>query len=113
MVARDVLAPVNPGFTRWDWENNRPGQWVSLDPAQVLIVEGVGTLTPANLRAARRRGRSVTVRVELGSAERRERALTRDPGFVDWWDHWADQEQRHAADPANVLSAVDLVVVGG
>ncbi|MBI8988415.1 hypothetical protein [Corynebacterium meridianum] len=113
MVARDVLAPVNPGFTRWDWENNRSGGWVPLDPSEVLIVEGVGTLTPENLRAARRRGRSVTARVELRATERRERALARDPGFVAWWDHWANQEERHAADPANVLSAVDLVVTGG
>ena len=113
MVARDVLAPVDPGFTRWDWEHDRPGGWVPLDPAEVLIVEGVGTLTPGNLRAARRRGGSVTVRVELGTTERRDRALARDPGFVDWWGYWADQEERHAADPANVLTDVDLVVAGG
>ena len=113
MVARDVLAPVDPGFTRWDWENNRPGQWVPLDPAEVLIVEGVGTLTPENLRSARTRGRSVTVLVELGPAERRKRALARDPGFADWWDYWAEQEERHAADQGDVLSDIDLTVTGG
>ncbi|MCK7642900.1 hypothetical protein JIM95_008315 [Corynebacterium sp. CCM 8835] len=113
MVARDVLAPVDPGYTRWDWGNDRPGGWVPLDPGEVLIVEGVGTLTPENLRAARRRGTCVTVRVELDQETRRARALARDPEFGDWWEYWALSEERHAADAANVLSDVDLVVAGG
>ncbi|MCX7542111.1 hypothetical protein OS128_04165 [Corynebacterium sp. P5848] len=113
MVARDVLAPVNPGFTRWDWRNDCPGGWVPLEPGEALIVEGVGTLTPENLRAARRRGPCVTVRVDLDAETRRARALARDPGFGDWWEYWARLEERHAADTANVLSTVDLVVTGG
>ncbi|MCK7675726.1 hypothetical protein [Corynebacterium pygosceleis] len=113
MVARDVLAPDRAGYTRWDWENDRPGEWIELDPREILIIEGVGSLTQANLRAARCRGACFTVRVDLDAAERRKRALARDPGFVEWWGYWAEQEERHAADPGNVLDTVDLTVLSG
>ncbi|MEZ2122319.1 MULTISPECIES: hypothetical protein [unclassified Corynebacterium] len=113
MVARDVLDPIAPGYTRWDWCRDRPGEWVALDPEETFIVEGVGALTPANLRAALRRGPCFTVRMELATETRRNRALSRDPGFADWWRYWEEQEISHAADPKNVLSTVDLVVDGG
>lgn len=93
MVANDVLHLEQPGYRRWDWNNNTPGEWVALDPQAPLIVEGVGALTVASVEAARLRGPVLTVKVECPPEVRKERALRRDPDFALWWDMWAEQEE--------------------
>lgn len=93
MVATDVLRTSAPGFRRWNWSENRPGEWVALDPGAPLIIEGVGALTDASLRAACLRGQVFTVYLECPPETRKERALHRDPEFADWWDMWAEQEE--------------------
>ena len=100
MVARDVLHPTHPGYRRWDWETNMPGEWVDLDPARPRIVEGVGAVTGASIRAAQKRGRVVSIRLHLDAETRRQRALARDPGFADWWDVWAAQEEARGEVPS-------------
>lgn len=92
MVATDVLHPTSPGFWRWDWRADRPGEWVPLDPAAPLIVEGVGAYTLDSWNAASRRGGVFTIRLECPLNVRKERALSRDPEFAEWWDVWAQQE---------------------
>ncbi|WP_235840732.1 (d)CMP kinase [Corynebacterium liangguodongii] len=94
MVAEDVLDPVNPGYWRWDWEQERRGDWVRLDPRADLIVEGVGAVTEASIRAARALGDVDTLRVVADPATRKARALARDPGFAAYWRMWAEQEAR-------------------
>ena len=61
MVAEQVLRTMNPGYWRWDWEADSPGDWASLDVRDDLIVEGVGSVTPANIAAAKERGTVVSV----------------------------------------------------
>ncbi len=95
MVVEDVLDPHNPGFTRWDWEHDRPAEWVPLDPEESLIVEGVGAITKQSVAAAGRVGRVHTIRITAASDVRFRRAITRDPGYRDWWEMWARQEERH------------------
>lgn len=102
MVARDVLDPVRPGFRRWDWEHDRPGEWVDLDPHHSSIIEGVGALSTATVAAARRLGRVRTIRIIGDPIERRRRALRRDPEFVEWWDMWAAQECEFLANSGDV-----------
>ncbi|MGP6173566.1 hypothetical protein [Corynebacterium sp. A21] len=97
MVARQVLHPLTPGFTRWDWEADRPGQWQPLIPGASLIIEGAGAVTTASISAARQLGETLSVRVDAPAALRRERALRRDPGFAPWWEMWAAQEALHFA----------------
>ncbi|WP_288832234.1 (d)CMP kinase [uncultured Corynebacterium sp.] len=97
MVAEDVLRPRDPGYWRWDWKHDRRGEWVALDPAADLIVEGVGALTGASLSAARARGSVVAIRVIAPAEVRKRRALARDPGFAPYWDMWAAQEARLGA----------------
>lgn len=73
----DPLARGEPGrYRRMDWSEGRPrlGEWVTVEPADVLVVEGVS--------AARR---SIASRLHLavwvdgpGEAERLERAVARD-----------------------------------
>ena len=53
MVAEQVLRTMNPGYWRWDWEADSPGDWASLDVRDDLIVEGVGSVTAANIAAAK------------------------------------------------------------
>lgn len=108
MVARDVLDPVRPGFRRWDWVNDEPGEWVDLAADHSSIIEGVGAVTPENIAAARRLGEVCTIRVVADADERKRRALRRDPDFAPWWDMWAAQERRLFADSGEI--AVDRTV---
>lgn len=102
MVAEDVLHPSRPGFRRWDWEKNEPGEWVALDPDASYIIEGVGAVTSRNIAAARALGDVRTIRIEADAGERKRRALARDPGFARWWQVWAEQEDRYYAGPGAV-----------
>ena len=93
MVADDVLDPVNPGYWRWDWEQNTRAEWVPLVPGADLVVEGVGAVTEASISKAKARGDVDTLRVIAAAETRKARALTRDPGYAPWWDMWAEQEE--------------------
>lgn len=95
MVVDDVLDPVNPGYTRWDWARGRPAQWVPLDPQASLIVEGVGAVTRQSVAAAARLGRVRTVHITAAAGDRFRRAIARDPGYRDWWEMWSRQEDAH------------------
>lgn len=91
MVARDVLAPHAPGYRRWDWQSNFPAEWVSLDAASPIIVEGSGAITPESAKLA-----TSTIWFARPEAERKELALRRDGDmFRPHWDIWAEQEQAH------------------
>ncbi|AOZ73517.1 hypothetical protein BK816_06735 [Boudabousia tangfeifanii] len=91
MLAEDVLATQNPGFTSWDWEANRPGTWVSISPTRPLLVEGCGALTRQSRPLA-----DYALWVELPETIRKERALTRDGDtFAPHWQEWLAQEQAH------------------
>ncbi|WP_394281188.1 hypothetical protein [Corynebacterium sp.] len=93
MVVEDVLHPTRPGYTRWDWENDRSAEWVDIDPDADLIVEGVGALTQASYEAASALGDVIAIRITAPYAERKHRALERDPGYAEYWDMWAEQER--------------------
>ncbi|AKK10812.1 nucleoside/nucleotide kinase family protein [Corynebacterium uterequi] len=110
MVADDVLHPTHPGFRRWDWDANRPGEWVELDPASDYIIEGVGALTQRNIDAARALGEVRTVRLVAEEQTRKRRALTRDPYYRDYWEQWAQQERAFFAAEGRV-PADDIVYV--
>lgn len=91
MVVTDLLAPVAPGFRRWDWVADRPAQWVPLDPDRPLIIEGCGALTPASAPAALLR-----IWLEREAGARRTAAIARDGAtFEAHWEQWAAQERTH------------------
>lgn len=102
IVARDVLDPHAPGYWRWDWENDRRGEWVELDPDADVIVEGVGAVTRASIGKARKRGTVDTLWVRADAEVRKRRALKRDPYYAEFWDMWAAQETALERVPADV-----------
>ncbi|MBC3186123.1 (d)CMP kinase [Corynebacterium sp. zg-331] len=102
MVAEHVLHPSAPGYRRWDWERDRPGEWVTLPVGAPLIVEGVGAITEASVAAARHRGGVHTVVISAPESVRRARALARDPFYEPWWQTWARQEREHFATTVHI-----------
>lgn len=131
IVKSGILRKEDPGYYRWDWERDRPGEWVPLDPLADLIIEGVGSLTKQNVRAAVLRGGGtvaekgrgkatcpcLTVWIEASVQLRRTRALRRDPEFQKFWDMWAEQEDRFDANygPGGraALSSIKVRLDGG
>jgi len=104
VVEHELLDPVAPGWTTWDWDASRPGGRRTLDPAVPLVVEGAGAVTRAGAPLA-----TVRAWLDLDAVERRRRALARDGAtYEPWWDVWAAQEERHLADEDPVAHC-DLV----
>lgn len=102
MVVDDVLHPTRPGFWRWDWDQDRRGEWVDIRPRASLIIEGCGAVTEASISTAATLGTVITVRMTGPEDTRRQRALARDPGYAPWWEMWAAQEREHFTGPGDV-----------
>ncbi|GAA1492213.1 ATP-binding protein [Curtobacterium herbarum] len=91
-VVRDVLG-VPSGYRRWDWGRSEPADWVPLDAAAPLVIEGCGALSRASAPLA-----SFRVWLTAEEGERRRRALDRDGEvFARQWDRWARQEEAFIA----------------
>ena len=71
-----------------------------------LIVEGVGSVTRANIAAAKERGAVVSVLIDGLRDQRRERAIAREPGYEPWFETWEQQEKDYFATKA---AEADLV----
>lgn len=87
-----VLTPLSRNlaaeWTSWDWERHGDGHHQVTQPAEIVIVEGVGAAS-----AAARPMLDVVVWVEATGEERRRRALERDGStYEPYWDTWAAQE---------------------
>jgi uridine kinase len=104
-----LLTPRSAGcvgrWRRWDWACNAPDRWYTVEPAQRLIVEGVGALTAAGRALA-----DLGIWVETPDAERKRRALLRDGDlYRAHWDQWAAQEEDFL-DRHDPTSAADWIV---
>ena len=105
-VAETVLRNRDPGWRRWDWASGEPAEWHPVDPAAPIVIEGCGALSRANRSLA-----TFGIWVEVPAAERRRRALEREPDFAPHWSHWAAQERAHAA-RENPRALADVVIAG-
>jgi uridine kinase len=84
-----ILAALDPGYRRWDWERSQPADWVAVNPHAPILIEGCGALTLESAILA-----TCRVWLELDESVRKVRALARDKGGYDpYWDMWAAQEQ--------------------
>jgi uridine kinase len=100
------LADGRPGtYPRYDWTVGRTDGPVTVDPAPLVLIEGVGS--GARLL---RPWRTALVWLELDDATRRERALARDgDAFAPFWDAWASAEEAYLVAAAD-LAAADLTL---
>jgi uridine kinase len=91
-----VLAPLAAGrptrYQRYDWDSDQLGDWVPVEGAQPIIVEGVYTA-----REELRRYFDVTIWVEAPSEVRLARGLDRDGEASRslWVDEWMPAEDRY------------------
>lgn len=96
-----VLDPFSRGETAryapYDWTARRFGPPRTLEPAPVVLIEGVGAG-----RTAVRPWLAGLLWIEGDSEASWERGRHRDgPGLAEFWDGWTAAEQRHfAADPS-------------
>lgn len=105
-VHETVLRSVDPGWRRWDWAAAEYAEWHPVDAARPIVIEGCGALSRANRALA-----TFGIWVELSAAERRARAIEREPDFAPHWREWAAQEREHARSE-HPRSLADLVVEG-
>ena len=97
----------HPRFQRYDWARRELGEWVEVDPGQLVIIEGV-----SSTRAAFTPYISFSIWVETSAEVRLTRGLERDgPEMLGQWRAWMAEEDRYVADDAPQLRA-DLVVSG-
>lgn len=107
----EVLTPLCNGrdaeWSAWDWLTGSPGTPRLTRVAEVVVLEGVGACS-----AAARALLDVSVWVELPTALRYDRALSRDGAYyAEHWDRWAAQEDAYLADD-HVWEQVDILHPG-
>ena len=88
----EALIPLRRGKTakyqRYDWSTDRLLEWISIEPAEIVLVEGVYSSRP-ELRPTL----DAVIVVEAPRAERMRRVLARDPnGVDDWLTPWMSAE---------------------
>jgi uridine kinase len=88
----EALIPLHRGETaryqRYDWSTDRLLDWVSVEPAEIVLVEGVYSSRP-EIRPML----DAVIVVEASRAERLRRVLARDPnGVDDWMTAWMSAE---------------------
>jgi uridine kinase len=84
-----VLAPLARGeqatYRRWDWEHDRYAGWLDLPPADLLLVEGVGSGAGPGAGLV-----SVLIWLEADRAVRFRRGIERDGDpYLPHWQGWA------------------------
>lgn len=91
-IHRDLVIPLSQGrggrYQRYDWHRERLAEWRSIEPVDLLVLEGVGS-------GARAYDEAVTalVWVEVPREVRIARAVERDGASVlDHWMSWMEDE---------------------
>lgn len=108
----DLLLPLAAGapgrYRRYDWHREAYAETLTVPPAPVLVVEGVGSAPTAYAGL-----QTAIAWVEAPEATRRQRALARDGAtFAARWEAWAAMEEAYFA-RERTRDRADLVVVTG
>ena len=110
-LEHEVLRPLRSGrparYQRYDWSTRRLDGWVTIDPAGIVLVEGVYVL-----RRRLRQYWDASIYVDTPRHERRRRLYARGENDDGWIDRWMAAEDYYLEvdDPR---SAATLVVRGG
>ncbi|WP_426979530.1 chorismate-binding protein [Pseudarthrobacter sp. O4] len=105
-----VLKPLHHGepadWVSWDWNRHYDGETRTTQPAEIVLVEGVGAAAEAA-----RPFLDAVVWADSPDQDRRSRALARDgESYEPYWDQWAAQEQEWlAADDVPAHAAVRVL----
>ena len=108
--AATVLAPLRRGeparWVSWDWDRHYDGAARITEPAEIVLVEGVGAAAAAAAPFL-----DAVVWADSPEQDRRTRALARDgASYEPYWEQWAGQEDEWlAAD--DVPSRADVRVL--
>ena len=110
-LLKQVIEPLVDGrpavYQRYDWPTECLAEWHSIEPAPIIIIEGVSS--------ARREWSmhlSYVIWIETDRTLRLQRAVERDgEEALDDWEYWMAQEDRHyERDPTRERS--DAVIDG-
>jgi uridine kinase len=107
-VAVPLLAGRAARYQAWNWDDDEPGEWHTVEPGRVVIVEGVS--------ATRRDVRlpwALTIWVDAPAPLRLRRALERDGAAMlsTWVEEWIPSEDAYIA-RERPQQRVDLLVAG-
>ena len=111
-LVEGVLRPFAEGsptvtLRRWDWGQDIEGAWQQIEPADLLVVEGVGCGARACAPYV-----DLLAWVDAPEPVRRARALARDgETYAPYWQLWAAQEATHfRREGTRERSEVEVVV---
>jgi para-aminobenzoate synthetase len=95
--AATVLAPLRRGeaarWVSWDWQQHYDGAVRLTQPAEIVLVEGVGAAAAAAVPYL-----DAVIWADSPAQDRRTRALARDgESYEPYWDQWARQEDEWLA----------------
>jgi uridine kinase len=110
-LLEQVIEPLSRAtrarYQRYDWPTQSLAEWVDLDPAPVVVIEGV-----TSARMEWRDRLAFVVWIETPHGERLRRGLERDGAdALDDWQTWGDAEDRHYSNDPTRRHA-DVVVDG-
>jgi uridine kinase len=108
-VARDLVGPLREGrpggYRRYDWVTARFAEWVEVPPVPLLVLEGVGSGSPAYADAV-----TLLVWVEAPQEVRLARGVARDGERLRRrWEAWQSDEERHFA-RASTRDRADMII---
>jgi uridine kinase len=92
-LVTDFLLPRAAGkpgtLRRYDWKLAEFAELVTIEPHVSVLIEGCGSVT-----ASAKPYLDYAVWLEAETSVRKQRALSRDPEFVSYWELWAAQEKQ-------------------
>jgi uridine kinase len=106
----EALLPLRNGqparYQRYDWSIDSLAEWITIEPREIILVEGVFSTRP-ELRTLL----EVTLFVETPRDERIRRMSARPQPSISWIDRWMAAEDWYLATIAPHRTA-DLVIEG-
>jgi len=110
-LLKQVIDPLVRGdaaiYQRYDWPTESLAEWNTVEPAPIIIIEGVSAG-----RSEWKRHLSFLIWIDTPRNERLRRAVERDgPGALDNWRSWmAAEDARYTRDPTHARA--DVVIDG-
>jgi uridine kinase/predicted TPR repeat methyltransferase len=110
-LEREVIVPLRTSrvarYRRYDWPTRRLAEWHTVDPAPVVIIEGV-----SSARAAVADSLALSIWVDAPHDVRLRRGLERDGEAARaQWQQWMTEEETHFASD-DTQERADVVVDG-